>query len=113
MRWSEWALLLALSVLWDGWFFLGKVGLAELLPLTLVLGRTGFAAAALWPVVLAAGHGVTRDLRIWRAFLDMGLLNNQIPFGLIFWGQVRIASGLASILNATTPLFTIVVAHLL
>ncbi|HEY0524663.1 MAG TPA: DMT family transporter [Stellaceae bacterium] len=109
----EWALLLTLSVLWGGSFFLGKVALAELPPLTLVLGRTGFAAAALWPVVLAAGHGVPRKIGVWRAFFVMGLLNNLIPFGLIFWGQTRIASGLASILNATTPLFTIVVAHLL
>jgi len=109
----EWALLLALSVLWGGSFFLGKIALAELPPLTLVLGRTGFAAAALWPVVLAAGHGMPRKIGVWRAFFVMGLLNNLIPFGLIFWGQTRIASGLASILNATTPLFTIVVAHLL
>jgi drug/metabolite transporter (DMT)-like permease len=110
---TEWALLLALSVLWGGSFFFGKVALAELPPLTLVLGRTGFAAVALWPILLAAGHGVPREGRIWRAFFAMGVLNNLVPFGLIFWGQTRIASGLASILNATTPLFTIIVAHLL
>ena len=51
--------------------------------------------------------------RVWRAFFGMGLLNNVLPFVLIVWGQHRIASGLASILNATTPLFTVLVAHLL
>jgi drug/metabolite transporter (DMT)-like permease len=49
----------------------------------------------------------------WRSFFVMGLLNNLLPFSLIFWGQTQIASGLASILNATTPLFTVVLAHLL
>jgi len=54
-----------------------------------------------------------REARLWAAFLVMGLLNNLVPFALIVWGQHHIASGLASILNATTPLFTVVVAHLL
>ena len=53
------------------------------------------------------------DARIWLAFFGMGLLNNAIPFSLIAWGQTHIASGLASILNATTPLFTVLVAHVL
>ncbi|MCY1297767.1 carboxylate/amino acid/amine transporter [compost metagenome] len=54
-----------------------------------------------------------RDPRVWLAFFGMGLLNNLIPFSLIVWGQTHIASGLASILNATTPLFGVIVAHLL
>src|SRR3954471_18366016 len=48
---------------------------------------------------------------IWRAFAMLGLLNNVVPFSLIFWGQTHIPSGLAAILNATTPLFTVLVAH--
>jgi drug/metabolite transporter (DMT)-like permease len=51
------------------------------------------------------------ERRIWMAFFGMGFLNNLIPFSLIVWGQTHIASGLASILNATTPLFSVVVAH--
>jgi drug/metabolite transporter (DMT)-like permease len=78
-----------------------------------VLGRVGFAAVALNLVVLAIGQRMPRDGKIWAAFLAMGALNNLIPFALIVWGQSHIASGLASILNATTPLFTIVVAHFL
>jgi drug/metabolite transporter (DMT)-like permease len=54
-----------------------------------------------------------RDWQTWAAFFGMGLLNNAVPFCLIVWGQTHIASGVASILNATTPLFTVVVAHFL
>ena len=54
-----------------------------------------------------------RDGRVWLAFFAMGALNNLIPFSLIFWGQTHIASGLASILNATTPLWTVLLANLL
>jgi drug/metabolite transporter (DMT)-like permease len=62
-------------------------------------------------MVLAVGQRMPSDLPLWRDFLLMGLLNNAIPFSLIFWGQKEIASGLASIHNATTPLFTVLVAH--
>ncbi|MEX2315338.1 MAG: DMT family transporter, partial [Thermomicrobiales bacterium] len=64
-------------------------------------------------IVLASGQRMPRSLRSWMPFLAMGALNNLIPFSLIFWGQTQIASGLASILNATTPLFTVLLAHLL
>lgn len=106
----EWAMLLALSLLWGGSFFFVGVAVAELPTLTIVVLRVGLAAVALWLIVAALGLEVPREARIWGAFLGMGLLNNAIPFGLIVWGQQSIASGLASILNATTPLFTVVVA---
>jgi len=109
----EWLLLLILSVLWSGSFFFGEVALDELPPLTLVLGRVGLAAVVLNLVVLAAGHWMPQDAKLWGAFLVMGALNNFIPFSLIFWGQTEITSGLASILNATTPLWTAVLAHFL
>jgi drug/metabolite transporter (DMT)-like permease len=80
-------------------------------PLTAVLGRVGLAALALNLMLRAAGYRMPSSARIWGAFFAMGLLNNLIPFSLIFWGQTEIASGLASILNATTPLFTAVFAH--
>lgn len=110
---GQWGLLLALSMLWGGSFFFNGVALRAFPPLTLVLLRVGLAAAILWAVIRAAGVAVPRDRASWLAFLGMGLLNNVIPFGLIVWGQTHIASGLASILNATTPLFTVVVAHVL
>jgi len=109
----EWLLLVALGLLWGWTYFFGKLALAELGPLTLVLGRVGIAALALDLCVWAAGHRLPRALRAWGAFALLGALNNLIPFSLIFWGQTRIASGLAAILNASTPLFTAVLAHLL
>ena len=109
----EWGLLLFLSVLWGGSFFFSKVALAELPPFTVVLGRVAIAAAALFVYLRATGRVIPSDGKVWRAFFGMGLLNNLIPFSLIFWGQTAIASGLASILNATTPIFSILVAHFL
>lgn len=110
---TEWVLLLTLSVLWGGSFFFGKVAVAELPPLTVVLGRVGLAAVALNLLVVLSGRRLPRPGAAWLPFLAMGALNNAIPFALIVWGQIRIGSGLAAILNATTPLFTIAVAHAL
>jgi drug/metabolite transporter (DMT)-like permease len=108
-----WSWLLSLSVLWGGSFFFAKVAIGELGPLTVVFARVALAALALDIVLLATGTNSFRRDAPWSAYLAMGLLNNVLPFSLIFWGQTQIASGLASILNATTPLFTLVVAHFL
>lgn len=108
---ANWFLLLSLSVLWGGSFFFAKVAVAEIPPLTLALGRVAIAAAILGIVMRAIGILLPRDPSIWFALAGMGLLNNALPFTLIFWGQTHISSGLASILNATTPLFTVLVAH--
>ncbi len=113
MRPLEWVLLLVLSVLWGGSFFFTEIALAELPPFTVVFGRVGFAAMALLLLVRAFGHRIPLDWRLWSAFLVMGALNNLIPFSLIAWGQTLMASGLAAILNATTPLFAVVLAHFL
>lgn len=113
MAFADWLLLIALSLVWGGSFFFSKVAVAELPPLTIVLIRVGLAAAALLPVLWLAGQGLPRDRGTWAAFFGMGMLNNLIPFCLIVWGQTRIGSGLAAILNATTPLFTVLVAHVL
>jgi drug/metabolite transporter (DMT)-like permease len=109
----DWAMLLALSVLWGGsFFFVGVVG-SDLPPLTIVTLRVGLAAVTLWGIAAAMGLRPPGSARIWIAFAGMGLLNNVIPFTLFVWGQTQIASGLAAILNATTPLFTVIVAGLL
>lgn len=113
LRLSEWGLLGLLSLLWGGSFFFSKLALAALPPLTVVLARVAIAAAALWLHLRRRGISVPTTAAPWRAFLGMGLLNSLIPFTLIFWGQTVIASGLAAILNATTPVFSILVAHLL
>lgn len=109
----EWAMLIALSVLWGGSFFFVGVAVREVPPLSLVLARVGIAALALWAVLAVSGARMPVVPGLWAAFLGMGLLNNALPFALIVWGQQHIASGLAAILNATTPLFTVLVAHLL
>lgn len=110
---AEWMLLLGLSVLWGGSFFFAKVAVAEVPPLTLVFLRVAIAAFALHVVVRATGLSMAVGWSVWAAFFGMGVLNNLIPFSLIFWGQQQIGAGLAAILNATTPLFTVLVAHAL
>jgi drug/metabolite transporter (DMT)-like permease len=109
----EWAMLLALAALWGGSFFFFKVLLEALPPLTVVLGRVGLAAIILNLWLALRRDFMPRSLGLWSAFLVMGLLNNVIPFSLIVFGETRISSGLASILNAMTPIFTVLIAHLL
>ena len=106
----EWGLLVTLSLVWGGSFFFVELLVGDLPPLTIVWLRVGLAALALWAFVLTLGRRPPAAPRVWGAFFVMGLINNVIPFSLIVWGQGHIASGLASILNATTPLFTVVVA---
>jgi drug/metabolite transporter (DMT)-like permease len=108
---TDWILLLVLGTLWGGSYFFGKVALAQLPPFTVAVGRLGLAALVLQVVVRAAGHEMPGSIRAWRAFAVMGLLNNAIPMSLILWGQTTIGSGLAAILNASTPLFTVFLAH--
>ena len=107
----EWAMLVVLSVLWGASFLFVGVAIAEMPPLTLVVLRVALAAAALNATLALTGIALPREGRIWAALFGMGFLNNVVPFTLIAWGQSHIASGVASILNATTPLFTVVVAH--
>ncbi len=111
MSWRLWISLLCLSMLWGGSFFFAKVAVAELPPLAVVFGRVALAAAMLNCALAVAGTSLFRRGMPWPAFFAMGLLNNILPFALLFWGQTHIASGLAGILNATTPLFTVIVAH--
>jgi drug/metabolite transporter (DMT)-like permease len=110
---GEWGMLVALSLLWGGSFFFIGIAVKELPPVTIVTLRVSMAAVALLIVCRIMGLHLPRQWAVWRAFFGMGLLNNIIPFCLIVWGQTHIASGLASILNATTPLFTVIVAHFL
>jgi drug/metabolite transporter (DMT)-like permease len=105
----DWSLLAALSVLWGGSFFFNGVVLRELPPFTLVLLRVVFAAIILLPVLRFYGLPFPQGWTGWRPFFLVALFNNVLPFSLIVVGQTYIPSGLASILNATTPLFTVLV----
>jgi len=109
----EWTMLVALSFIWGGSFLFNAMALRGLSPLTVVALRVGLGAVSLWLIVAAMRYAQPSDPRQWRRFLVMGMLNNAIPFTLIVWGQQHIGAGLASILNATTPLFTVIIAHTL
>ena len=112
MRARDWGLLLLLSSLWGGAFFFYKVlDQAGLPPLTIVLGRVGIAALALIPVARVSGLSLPSRPADWLPYVAIGLGNNIVPFFLIAWGETQISSGLASILNATMPIFTAIVAH--
>ena len=106
-------MLLVLAAVWGGSFFFAEVALDKLPPLTITLHRVFWAVPGLLLVVLWRGVKIPRAPRIWGAYLVMGALNNAIPFSLIFWGQMTIESGLASILNGTTAVFGAFVSGLL
>ncbi|GIR32497.1 MAG: ABC transporter permease [Deltaproteobacteria bacterium] len=107
----EWMLLVLLSVVWGGSFFFNGIALREFPTLSIVTARVGLAALALLFLMKMLGQGIQLNRQILKAFFGMSFLNNVVPFSLIVWGQQHIASGVASILNATTPLFTMLVAH--
>lgn len=110
---KEWGLIIILSILWGGSFFFVGVAVKEVPPLTIVFCRVGLASIILLGIVYLKGDKMPASPSLWGGFIIMGALNNLIPFSLIVWGQTHIESGLASILNATTPIFSVVLAHLL
>lgn len=105
----DWALLWLLSLLWGGAFFFAGVAVKELPPLTCVLVRVALATMTLLPIFLSLGFAVPRSLADWLPFFGMALLNNVLPFAFIFAGQTLITVGLSSIINAMTPLITVIV----
>jgi drug/metabolite transporter (DMT)-like permease len=121
---KDWGKLLLLSFIWGGSFLLGLIAvkgwpsgaLNGLPPMTVVMVRVMVAAITLLIALRIMGISIPATRPVWLAFLGMGLLNNVIPFSLVFWGQSQMpathAVGLASILNATTPLFTVAIAHM-
>ena len=111
MNRGDWTLLLILALIWGGAFIFIHVAVREVPPLTYVWLRLTIAAAALWLYVAWKGEGVGLPRSVWGAILVLTLFNNVVPFILFGWGQTRIASGLAAILNATTPIWGVVVAN--
>ncbi|MDB3948293.1 DMT family transporter [Paracoccaceae bacterium] len=108
----DWGLLVLLSLLWGGSFLCVGIAVQELPVLTIIALRVSLAALVLRGIALFSGHQLPRGRKTWQAFLALGLLNNVIPFGLIVFGQQTIGAGLAAILNATTPLWTVLIAAL-
>lgn len=109
----NWAILLLLGAIWGGSFFFARVAVQEIPPLNLVLFRVAIAAAALHLYLLAAGPSFRLALPFAASFFGLAMLNNIIPFTLMFLGQTELGAGAASILNATTPFWTMVLANLL
>lgn len=106
-----WALLLLLGLIWGGSFFFARIAVHDIPPLTLVFLRVSIAALALH-IYIGGRFGIYTLLRThWRQFLLLGLINNAIPHAMIFLGETEIGAGLASVLNATTPIWTVIVAH--
>ncbi|NIA70240.1 DMT family transporter [Pelagibius litoralis] len=110
---GNWLLIILLALVWGISFFLTEICLRDLGPATLACARVGLAATALLAIAALRGEQMPSTLTDWAPLVCMGLINNALPFSLIMWGQTHIDSGLASILNATTPLFAFVLAHLL
>jgi drug/metabolite transporter (DMT)-like permease len=108
---SDWLLLLVLAVIWGGAFFFIGVAVRHVPPLTYVWLRVTIGAAGLWTYLVIKGEQVSLPRQVWGSILLLALLNNALPFTLFGWSQTHIASGLASILNATTPIWGVVVAH--
>lgn len=110
---NAWLMLIGLGLLWGGSFFFAGVAVKHVPPFTLAFLRFALAALALH-IFIAGRYGIYGVLRArWRSFLILGLFNNALPHSMIFLGQTEIGAGLASILNATTPIWTVIVAHLM
>lgn len=109
----EWMMLVALAIVWAGTFFFAEIAVAEIPPITIAFLRVSGAALVLLLILKFLGVSMPRDGRVWVGLFCMGLLNNAIPFSLIFWAQTELTSGLASILNAMMPFFTVIAAHFL
>ena len=113
MNFHVWVMLVVLSILWGTSFIFTEIALEDFRPLTIATLRVSGAASALWIYLVIIGAEIPRSLSIWGAFLIMGIVNNAIPFAAIMFAQTLISASLASILNSTAPLFTVVLAGIL
>jgi drug/metabolite transporter (DMT)-like permease len=108
---ATWGLLVLLGLIWGGSFFFARIAVAHVPPMTLVFLRLSIAALALHIYLFGRLELYPTLRRRWREFLLLGLINNAIPHTLIFAGQTEIGAGLAAILNATTPIWTVLIAN--
>jgi drug/metabolite transporter (DMT)-like permease len=113
MNGRDWAILGTLAVIWGGAFFFIGVAVRHVPPLTYVWLRLSIAALAMWGYLYFKGQKLGLPREVWGSIVLLAVLNNALPFTLFGWGQTHIASGLASILTATTPIWGVVVAHVL
>jgi len=104
-------LLLLLGTIWGSSYLFIKIAVADVPVFTLVAGRLFFSALILWAIVLLARQHVPRERSLWGAYTMMGFFSGTLPYALITWGEQYIPSGLAALLQATMPLFTVMMAH--
>jgi drug/metabolite transporter (DMT)-like permease len=112
MNRSDWLTLFALAAIWGGAFFFIHIAVHSLPALTYVLLRLSIASLGLFAFLKLRSEPIGLPRAVWKDMMILSLLNNALPFALFGWSQQHIASGLASILNATTPIWGVVVAHL-
>ena len=111
MGFADWALLFLLGFIWGGSFLFARIAVLEIPPMTLVFLRVAIAAIGLNIFMFMKSSAYQHTFKSWTDFAIMGVLNNIIPFGLIFYGQQEIGAGLAAIVNAMTPIWTLLIAH--
>jgi drug/metabolite transporter (DMT)-like permease len=111
MKFKHWIVFILLGLIWSTSFLWIKIGVQEIGPMALVAFRTLFGAITVLVIALHQKDQWPRDGKTWRNFAILGPTSLAIPFFLISWGEQTIDSAVASILNATVPLFTIVIAH--
>ena len=107
----SWAVLVSLGAIWGASYLFIKVGGAEIPAFTFVAGRALISATALLVVLRARRESLPRRLAGWLPLLVLGLLNGAIPYTLITLAETQITSGMAAILTAAVPLFTVLLAH--
>nr|WP_200835028.1 EamA family transporter [Phyllobacterium salinisoli] len=112
-RTRDLALLLALSALWGASYTFIKIGVETIPPVTLIAARTLIAGGILLAIIRWRGLVLPKDLVTWRRFLVQACLNSVIPFTLIAWAELTVDAGLATILNATSPIFTLLLTVLI
>jgi drug/metabolite transporter (DMT)-like permease len=112
MSLADWAQLLLLGAIWGGSFFFARIAVAEMHPLVLVLFRVAIAAVALQLYLLVRGPSFKLAFSRTGLFFVLAFTNNVVPFSLIFAGQTELGAGLAAVLNATTPFWTLLLANI-
>jgi drug/metabolite transporter (DMT)-like permease len=106
-----WFMIVVLATVWGSSFLFARIAVLEVPPMTLVFVRVALAALTLNVMLLIHSSDFRHTPQAWRNFAIMGILNNIIPFTLIFYGQLVIGAGLAAIINAMTPIWTILIAN--
>lgn len=108
---KDWAMIALLALIWGGSFLFGRILMLEWPPFTVVFLRVALAALSLWIFLAVTRKRFPADRSLLGAIILMGIINNVIPFSLILIGQQEIGSGLASVVNAMTPIWTLIIAN--